>query len=971
MWRAAWAKAPRPEPGERQIWLPLHVHLMDTGAVAGLIWSAWLGAGVRAVIAADFAGDERTARLVVQLAAALHDIGKLTRAFAGQVPCMRVEMEARGFGWAGVAVAEDARSLPHALAGHILIVEYLRAAGVPESNAAAFAVIAGGHHGVPPNDSQVVEAVKAQRFLGRGEWDQARADLTAHVIATLELAEAVEALKSVQLSDASQLLVTAVVIMADWIASNPQYFPLVPAFQDVPDDPQERATRGWQTLGLPHPWRPTDESLTADVTELLRSRFQVDFEANEVQQLAVEAARQMPEPGLLLIEAVMGAGKTEAAMLAAEVLARRFGRSGIFYGLPTRATTDAMFDRALTWWKNVPGEGQASAERGMALRHSTAALNDQYRALPRWTSDRGGSEQDEALLAGELVDVGLDEPQAPAWEGRWHQKARVVAHHWTSGRKQASFSDTVIATIDHQLLAALTTRHVVLRHLGLARQVVILDELHAADSWMSVFLEGALEWLGRYRVPVIALSATLPPDQRQRLADAYEKGRRAGAGTAAAAPSATLHGLKVTRPRRPATLPRVPRSEEYPLVTTAAAGEVTQVSATPPPGRSVDLAWLRDDLDALTAAVDPVVTAGGCVLVVRNTVARAVATYRHLRGLWGEGVALAHSRFIAHDRMANDTWLRENFGPGDHGDRRGRIVVATQVAEQSLDVDFDLLVTDLAPIDLVLQRIGRLHRHARDNRPAEARRPRCLVTGLAARPNSEVAPGLGSGAVKVYGEHLLLRSAALIHDIVAAGHPLRLPDDVPALVRDCYGETVLGPPAWQPAMAEALQEFRASLHTTQGNARTYLLRPPGRNATAIGLLEANVGEAESSAGVVKAVRQSDGGFEVIVLERADDGLRLLPHLDDGRPIPTHERPDRDTVRLLARSSVRVPGWVTTFWSDMNTVLNDLAKNYYAGWQRDPVLSGQLVLLLDPDGSGTMGPFRVTYDREVGLEVSRG
>lgn len=976
-WRIAWAKAPAPKAGEPRLWSPLHTHLTDTAEVARLIWDDWLGEHGRSLIAADLGGNDRAAREVLALAGALHDVGKLTPAFAGQVPEMRAEMEYRGgFTWDPYLVKGDSRTLPHALAGQMLVESFLRARGVPDGNAAAFAAVVGGHHGVPPTAAEVQVARSRREHLGEREWVSARGGLLDYLLTSLDLGPAVESLRACTLSDASQMILTGLVIMADWIASNDEYFPLTPAFQDNREKPAVRAQNGWAKLELPTTWRPTDECLTADPTVLLQSRFGVPFAANEVQRLAVEAARAMPEPGLLLIEAVMGIGKTEASLLAAEVFARRFGAVGVFYGLPTRATADGIFPRLIPWWQNVPGADDG--DRGVALRHGTASLNETYRALPRRGHRRRTGEQDVLpegpLAGGRLTDVGRDAPDTSTWAGRRTVPGHAVAHHWTRGRKQAAFADTVVATIDHELMAALQARHVVLRHLGLARQVVILDELHAADSWMFVYLERSLEWLGRYGVPVIAMSATLAPSQRERIVQAYERGRRARQKAPRRGPAFGPDGiLQPTVRSVPVPLPTVPATEDYPLITTLSAGIVSQRSADADARavREVELAWLPETSGALEREIAAVVDAGGCVLVVCNTVRRAVATYRGLSEVWKGAVKLCHSRYIAHDRIRNDEWLRQTFGK-DGGDRAGRIVVATQVAEQSLDIDFDLLVTDLAPIDLLLQRIGRLQRHTGRVRPVTAASARCLVAGLATAPIAEVAPVLENGAERVYGAFHLLRSAALVRELVQAGDLLSLPSDVPRLVRRCYDlEESLGPPGWQPALVAArIAEEKEAVKATN-NAGVYRMRGPGEEATLAGLVASQSGEAETSAGAAKAVRQDDGGFEVIVLEEDEDGLSLLPHLGDGRVVPTDRVPDWSTVQLIARSMVRVPGWVTSNPRDTDAVLKALSHRYYPEWQRDSILSGQLILLLNATGVGSMGPFTVRYDPEVGLEVARG
>lgn len=962
-WRLLWAKAPTPMDQKPRRWSPLHTHLTDTAEVVRLLWDDWVGDRLQAVIARDTGGDRGQAREIAALAGLLHDLGKATCAFAGQVPEMRAEIEHRTpLRWDAGFSLQDSRSLPHGLAGHLLVEDYLKQQNVPLSHARAFAVIVGGHHGVPPTEGELTQAATRHSSFGDELWDQARSALVEEILGRTGLHGAVEALRTVRLSDASQLLLTGLVIMADWIASSADYFPLVLAWQDNDSDPVQRALAGWRDLDLPRPWIPTDQALTTDVTELLRSRFDVTFEANSVQRAAVESARAMTEPGLMLVEAVMGVGKTEASLLAAEVLAAKFGCVGVFYGLPTRATADGIFPRLLPWWEGLPGRDPG--DRNVMLRHGTASLNETFRGLSR---HRRGDEGPLSDL--DPVEVGRDVGGLPIWEGRGSISGRAIAHHWTSGRKKAAFADTVVATIDHELLAALTARHVVLRHLGLVRQVVILDEIHSADTWMFTYLARALEWLGRYGVPVIAMSATLEPLRRQQLVDAYERGRRTGLVQSSEGPL-MRGGLIQPRVRTKAPVPpEVPITDAYPLVTSLSAGVVSQICPDPGSGRSVEVAWLADGPDELEQQIETVVDAGGCVLVIRNTVRRAVATYRQLRAGWGEAVTLAHSRFIAHDRLRRDDWLRATFGK-DGDDREGRIVVATQVAEQSLDVDFDLLITDLAPIDLLLQRIGRLHRHPGRSRPAQVSTARVLVAGLTDLPSAQAAPGVDPGAAKVYGAHHLLRTAALLDEVIGKGQSLHLPEDVPTLVRRCYGEEPLGPPAWQVAMVQARSDWEDGCGKDEHNSRAYLLRSPGAETTAVGLLAVQVGEAETSPGMTRAVRKDDGGFDVIVLQQAADGWRLLPHLGDDRLVPTDIEPDRDTVALIARSIVRVPGWVTDSPSVTDAVLDDLCRTFVRAWQHNPVLGGQLILLLDEEMSATMGPFHVSYDVEVGLEVDR-
>ena len=208
-------------------------------------------------------------------------------------------------------------------------------------------------------------------------------------------------------------------------------------------------------------------------------------EARPVQRAAHQLTFTAPGPGLLLIEAPMGEGKTEAALLAAEVVAAKTGAAGLFVGLPTQATTDQMFSRVTDWLR------RAASPPTVALAHGKARRNQAYRRL---------------MPAG----VGMDE-----------DAAGLTASQWLAGRKRVLLTPVVVGTIDQLLLAGIASRHVALRFLGLTGKAVIIDEVHAYDAYMSVILGRALAWLGAARVPVILLSATLPAAARRSLLTSY------------------------------------------------------------------------------------------------------------------------------------------------------------------------------------------------------------------------------------------------------------------------------------------------------------------------------------------------------------------------------------------------------------------------------------------------------------------
>ena len=367
-WQAAWAKSVRDERKVVTHWLPLHQHLDDSAAVAGRLVDEWVPRQVIGRIAADLPDGEAGVRTLACWLAGVHDVGKVSPAFAVQVPALADRMRNHGLAASPKLADDPMRSrVRHELVGHAAVRDWLTAelGFTRRREAQQWAVIVGGHHGLPPDDDRVPLVRQRPDLAGTGAWEQARATILARATAAVGGPAVLEKYRGMLVSRPSQVLLTAIVIVADWIASNADYFPLQPistASEPVipldetlaAQETQRRLDAGWESLALPPRWDAQHPG--ADVHELFRSRFvgPADRSARPVQVAAVEAARSQPGAGLLIVEAPMGSGKTEAALLAAETLAARSGAGGCFIALPTQATTDAMFSRVNAWLETLP-----------------------------------------------------------------------------------------------------------------------------------------------------------------------------------------------------------------------------------------------------------------------------------------------------------------------------------------------------------------------------------------------------------------------------------------------------------------------------------------------------------------------------------------------------------------------------------------------------------------------------------------
>jgi CRISPR-associated helicase Cas3/CRISPR-associated endonuclease Cas3-HD len=951
--RTVWAKHDRATDG----WLPLWRHMADSGAVAGLLWDHWVPRQVRQVIAEALGGVSGDARRLVVWLATSHDIGKATPAFACQVESLADVMRVAGLDMPSYKQLPDRRIAPHGLAGQGLLQEWLvERHGWKRSGTLQVTIVAGGHHGVPPTYDDIRELnVRPELVRTPGcelQWRRVQWELLDFCAEACGVQEELAGWRQMRLPQPAQVLLTGLVIIADWIASNPDLFPYFPEARPRSDG--ERIEAAWRGLDLPPLWQAVEPAEAP--AELFASRFRLPPGARirPVQERAVQMARTMSSPGLMVIEAPMGEGKTEAALAVAEIFAARSGAGGCVVALPTMATGNAMFPRMLDWLRRVPGEGTGYGRRSVLLAHSKAALNEEYAGLIR---------------AGRRVVSGVEQDGGGSeWRHRGDHRApsaELVAHQWLRGRKKGMLSSFVVGTIDQLLFMGLKSRHLALRHLALAGKVVVIDEAHAYDTYMNSYLDRVLSWLGAYRVPVVLLSATLPAGRRRELGEAYA--------------ATNADGVDLTE---------VQERDCYPLLTAVEAGGPAMTCAVEPSGRrtGVRIERLSDDLAELGDRLMRELVAGGCVLVVRNTVDRVLETAAYLRERFGsDHITVAHARFLDLDRADKDADLLARFGPPDnsagHRPADAHVVVASQVAEQSLDIDFDLLVSDLCPVDLLLQRMGRLHRHLRGEgqceRPERLRMARCLVTG-ADWETVPVEPV--SGSRRIYRMHALLRSAAVLEPYLSGaaqtGHVVRLPEDISPLVQRVYGTEPVGPAGWQEAMTRAGRDEELHRERQRAKACDFQVGDVGKAGRAVvGWVDAGVGDCDDTRVGRAQVRDSKESLEVLVVSRRADGvLTTVPWLTQGRgglELPADAAPGPYLARIVASCGLRLPHHFS-IPQVLDRAIEELEAECIPAWQSKdcPWLAGELIVILDENCQTRLADYDLRYAPADGLEVAR-
>jgi CRISPR-associated endonuclease/helicase Cas3 len=459
-------------------------------------------------------------------------------------------------------------------------------------------------------------------------------------------------------------LLAGISVLCDWIGSNEKYFPYESQERNLRgylSDSREKALRGLKESGV----LPVSVAQYSGVRNLFKnilrpSPLQAHVDASDVPNVSQ----------LWILEDLTGSGKTEAAVILAHRIMSLGLADGLFFALPTMATANAMYDRIANAYRRL---FDPSSKPDLILTHSARNLSDRFQksvlSKSSRTSDqyRDGEETAEAICAAWLADSG----------------------------KKAFLADVGVGTIDQALVSILPVKHQSLRLLGLARKVLIVDEVHAYDPYMHSLLRKLLHFHAALGGAAILLSATLPRRTRNELLTSFSEGW--GEET------------EVTVEKKC-----------YPLVTRFAGASVLEasVSERTDQRRNIRVELLSDESAVKRLALGKAEN-GSCVCWIRNTVTDALEAYNCLlrSGFPKEKLLLFHARFAMGDRIMREEEVLEAFGPkSGHKQRTGKILIATQVVEQSLDLDFDVMITDLAPIDLIIQRAGRLRRHLRDHK---------------------------------------------------------------------------------------------------------------------------------------------------------------------------------------------------------------------------------------------------------------
>lgn len=729
-------------------------HATLSGLAAQVIWEK-LPEGVWEELSQFLSCTQEQGKAWLGYLVSLHDIGKVEELFQWQWPEMRARMEKAGKKpeFADTKVRHE-RTTVAALNERIW-----KELGAEKSLRSFYAGVLGAHHQGKDGEGG------SKHTKNSSFWNGLQAELEEtmrHLFLKTEVAF-FPPIEKPQKGPAGALLL-GLTILSDWIASGDLFADAETWFDPEKTwaEAEQKVERFLEDSGLCNP----DVDFGWDFTEVWPNipRGGLRGLQEDIEVLFGETEERI---SVVLIEAPMGEGKTEAGIYAALQMARQWKKHGFYVGLPTSATSNQMVGRMRAFL------ALHDLEDTVRLLHSMA-----------W-----------------LVDEDFPEMQFDTEE-------KAYAARWLLPVRRGLLAPYAVGTVDQAMMAVLMVKYGVLRLLGLAQKTFVIDELHSYDVYMSELIERLLEWCKALEIPVVMLSATLPPEKKAQMLSPYI-------------------------------------TEELP----------------------------QD---------------GGCLCVLLNVVDQAQTVYQALKQMGFDGETLLfHAGFPAEWRQEIEAQCIRWFGKDKSHRPKKAILVATQVVEQSLDVDFDAMMTAVAPIDLLLQRVGRVFRHEDTPRPPQFQAPTlCVLT-----------PRDSENYHDVYPPCLRNQSIHLLQDRTV----IRIPDDMPQLVADGYDMTAAPPEELEHWMEHLMENEAMSSASTQ-----YLIRSPGKGFSPMKTPESIQFDDLEQSGFLSAKTRLGPPTKRIVLLEEEAFRQLAERAKKVEGIRILDNLSKNEEKDLLKQSVSIP-----------------------------------------------------------------
>ncbi|MBT2530140.1 CRISPR-associated helicase Cas3' [Streptomyces sp. ISL-99] len=922
---------------------PLLFHMIDAGAVAAELWECLLTTSQRTVISVGVGLRDVEARSLVAFLAAQHDIGKLIPHFQCGESSARLRL-------ADDLLADIDLMVPvgHGRASMHTALGLFAELGFPlagnDSSAVRAAQCLGGHHGrfLQIDVDQAASARCVEATLGGPLWQDLRRRYTRLLWHLFGVEKAPQCM-----SVEATVLITGLCMVADRLASQRRFWlpnAHVPAFgahehyahaRSQAREEVERSGLGRIVLDRV-PFPVAHPRLTAPNP----------LQASVLQQLpAIVKGRG---GGIAVVTDATGAGKSVTGLEMARIFNEHCGTQGLLWLLPTTAAADAAYE-LLDRYVRAHRPDRAP----VTLVHSHSWLTEAY-------SDQALASQDGSTLDGprEQFDdptghqAAVEEEQGPGIAG---------PDPWLRGWNNALLAQYTVATVDQAQMAVLPVRYSALRMLAMSGKTVVIDEAHALSPFSQLQLCRLLNWLGSLRCPVVLLSATLPASTTTELVRAYLSGAGHSSRTLttrsfaphypgwlfADAETATPHRMdEIARAEHVAAQRRAVRIKAL-SVTFRRLGD---------PSRHVDEG---ERLATIRKVLAPVLDGEGCASVVCATVADAQDTYQYLHRLWtgpSQELVLLHARAPAHRREQTLRRLRHQLGTS--GPRPQRlVVVTTSLLDMSLDIDVDLMISDLASVARLLQRLGRLGRFAHLWADDVERRPTwwnteqgpCLTVLHPVNTRGDTA--LPPGWAKVEPAAVLHATAQMLPSLKQ--QPLTLPNDVQDLVEQVHGAGSAFA-AETAQLQQLLTGHHARTSQEQHWSAVHLVPPPRRVSSLADVHRQHLTAAQA------ATRLGTLPRHLLPCYRTESGTLTMDAAGE-HPLPDQPHLSTRHVRSILEHTLPVPAaWVVRCGPHHQPP---------ASWKQHALLTDIILLPTDPahpNERHRFGQYSLRFDDELGL-----
>ena len=729
----------------RQQFKPLVHHLLDVAAVA-----IQLRKGNHSLLHRE-AGDlgvapDNLVRIYAFLSS-LHDIGKFSKGFQAIVPSLwpkRILGPLQEHGgrphWRNTAIL--LRTPPLQDEFRMLFPN------VVKDDIVSIIAAVSGHHGKPPTDNDL--SIRSSNALHDAQIGRKCVSMSYEAMQILK--HFIQPLPIKEIRSHKRIMrwswfLSGFITICDWVGSDDIYFRFhesnipIERYWKLANNYAKQALYSKGLIPSVPIRRPTYSNFSPQIVGRLRP-----------MQEFVQKIELANGPQLFILEDTTGSGKTEAAiMLAARMMAARKGE-GIYFALPTMATANAMYRRLDKVYRSLFDD---SATPSLALAHGRSIITQKLWSMRKKMRKK-------SLLTNGSKD---------------HYSVSTFCADWIADDRRLSLLAEIGAgTIDQAFLAVLPKKFLTLRQFSLAQRILVIDEAHCFDAYMGEELSSLIRLHIQNNGSIVILSATLACEQRRRIAESF------GAAI----------GL-----RDPEDLGNEIMGTSFPMLTSLSRNGVREycdVGFEESLRREIHIETISKRADSVSIAVESA-KMGACVLIICNAVDEAIGVHEHVISTIPDSsrVQLFHSRFTQCDRQEVEEAVLQRFARNSTIlDRRGGILVATQVVEQSLDLDFDLIITDLAPIDLLIQRAGRLWRHM-DVRPKESRPiagPRMVVLTpdpFSVEDKDWLVSTLGNASYVYRSPGLMWRTAKILFERGL----IRIPDSLRPMIEFVYSTSDL------------------------------------------------------------------------------------------------------------------------------------------------------------------------------------